>query len=348
MSVQTAPSRAGLLDSKDKQRLEDVGFMTCMTLTLLGNYAQTGHFGGPLAYTPYNVAVHLAGPEARRPAARLPAPEASLRRQVHARRRPLRADVLRAVDDHGRGALPEVQGDRRQEVLRGAEGRLPRDRRARIPPRRRRARRRCCRIRGSPTIRCSRRRRRAAAASTRCRATSNRSTRATTSTAALRASGLALAAGKAAFWDMVGAPVGQPKVIAFEGEFALCAGHAQELKTQALALKVGKRLRVMFSENNAGIDDSLMGGVIDSKYTGYDFVEQWKSYGWNVMTMAERTRLRPDRRRAQGDGRRRSGRSPADHRHRQDDQGLLADGVERQDRRRRPIRWSGIRAIRTR
>ena len=98
--------------------------------------------------------------------------------------------------------------------------------------------------------------------------------------------GLASAAGKAAFWDMVGAPVNQPKVIAFEGEFALCAGHAQELKTQALALKVGKRLRVMFSENNAGIDDSLMGGVIDSKYTGYDFVEQWKSYGWNVMTMA--------------------------------------------------------------
>ena len=33
-----------------------------MTLTLLGNYAQTGHFGGPLAYTPFNVAAHLAGP----------------------------------------------------------------------------------------------------------------------------------------------------------------------------------------------------------------------------------------------------------------------------------------------
>src|ERR687892_2765546 len=63
MSVQTAPSRTALLDPKDKQRLEDVGFMTCMTLTLLGNYAQTGHFGGPLAYTPYNVAIHLAGPE---------------------------------------------------------------------------------------------------------------------------------------------------------------------------------------------------------------------------------------------------------------------------------------------
>src|SRR5437899_7324406 len=47
----------------DRQRVEDIGFMTCMTLVLLGNYAQTGHFGGPLAYTPYNVALHLAGPE---------------------------------------------------------------------------------------------------------------------------------------------------------------------------------------------------------------------------------------------------------------------------------------------
>ena len=37
--------------------------MTCMTLVLLGNYAQTGHFGGPLAYTPFNVAAHLLGPE---------------------------------------------------------------------------------------------------------------------------------------------------------------------------------------------------------------------------------------------------------------------------------------------
>ena len=43
--------------------LDDVGYMTCMTLVLLGNYAQTGHLGGPLAYTPYNVAAHLVGPE---------------------------------------------------------------------------------------------------------------------------------------------------------------------------------------------------------------------------------------------------------------------------------------------
>ena len=45
------------------KRLEDIGYMTCMTLTLLGNYAQTGHFGGPLAYTAYNILTHLVGPE---------------------------------------------------------------------------------------------------------------------------------------------------------------------------------------------------------------------------------------------------------------------------------------------
>ena len=47
----------------DKSRLEEVGWLTSMTLVLLGNYAQTGHFGGPLAYTPFTVATHLAGPE---------------------------------------------------------------------------------------------------------------------------------------------------------------------------------------------------------------------------------------------------------------------------------------------
>src|SRR5437899_580844 len=59
----TNPTAVGPLNGGfDRERLEDVGFMTCMTLTLLGNYAQTGHFGGPLAYTPYNVSAHLAGP----------------------------------------------------------------------------------------------------------------------------------------------------------------------------------------------------------------------------------------------------------------------------------------------
>src|SRR5262249_14963890 len=62
-STQAAPiSAQAILLPAERQRLEDIGFMTCMTLTLLGNYAQTGHFGGPLAYTPFNVAAHLIGP----------------------------------------------------------------------------------------------------------------------------------------------------------------------------------------------------------------------------------------------------------------------------------------------
>ena len=64
MSVHASPrSDTALKLPYERRPLEDVGFMTCMTLTLLGNYAQTGHFGGPLAYTPFNVAAHLAGPE---------------------------------------------------------------------------------------------------------------------------------------------------------------------------------------------------------------------------------------------------------------------------------------------
>src|SRR5262249_28138421 len=99
--------------------------------------------------------------------------------------------------------------------------------------------------------------------------------------------GIATAAGKAAFWDIAGASLEGPKVIAFEGEFAMTEGHAQELKTQAIALQVGKRLRVMISDNNAGIDDSLLGGVIDTKYSAYRLIDQWTSYGWNVFEVKD-------------------------------------------------------------
>ena len=58
---------------------------------------------------------------------------------------------------------------------------------------------------------------------------------------------------------MVGRRTAAPKIIALEGEFAMTEGHAQELKTQALALQVGKRLRVILSDNNAGIDDVAAG-----------------------------------------------------------------------------------------
>jgi hypothetical protein len=44
----------------DRERIEDIGYMTCMTL-LLGNYAQTGHFA-PLP-THRQRRAHLAGLE---------------------------------------------------------------------------------------------------------------------------------------------------------------------------------------------------------------------------------------------------------------------------------------------
>src|SRR3569833_3028037 len=97
--------------------------------------------------------------------------------------------------------------------------------------------------------------------------------------------GVATAAGKAAFWDMAGAGIDAPKIIALEGEFAMTEGQAQELKTQALAMQVGKRMRIYLSDNNAGIDDALHGGVIPKAYADqYDLVAQWTSYGWNVFT----------------------------------------------------------------
>ena len=96
--------------------------------------------------------------------------------------------------------------------------------------------------------------------------------------------GIATAAGKAMFWDFIGAPSSM-KVIAFEGEFAMTEGHAQELKTTALAQQVGKRLRILLSYNNAGIDDSLLGGVIKPQYEGHDIAQQWSSYGWNVLSV---------------------------------------------------------------
>ena len=97
----------------DRERMEDVGFMTCMTLALLGNYAQTGHFGGPLAYTPFNVVTHLAGPDngGLRYDYRRPKHPYSDKFMLAAG--PLRADLLRAVDDHGRGARAPASGDRR-------------------------------------------------------------------------------------------------------------------------------------------------------------------------------------------------------------------------------------------
>jgi hypothetical protein len=49
------------LDDIERKHMEDVGKLTAMGIVILGNYSQTGHFGGPLAYTPATVYTHLAG-----------------------------------------------------------------------------------------------------------------------------------------------------------------------------------------------------------------------------------------------------------------------------------------------
>ncbi len=262
--------------------LDDIGYMTCMTLVLLGNYAQTGHLGGPLAYTPYNVAVHLAGPENgglrydyRRPkhpysdkfmlAAGHSIPTCyalwMIMGQALYRKYQQTGDPRYHVDPHvamlpidalgfrrGAGALKTLLHETDLEdhpLFAQAKGR-----------------------------------------GIRALAGHAESTDVTNDVnGGPSGIGIATAAGKAAFWDIVGAPE-SPKVIALEGEFALTEGHAQELKTQALALQVGKRLRVMVSDNNAGIDDRLIGGVIAAQFDGYDLVNQWTSYGWNVFTLS--------------------------------------------------------------
>jgi transketolase len=285
MSVQTSRlSRTASPASYERQRLEDVGFMTCMTLTLLGNYAQTGHFGGPLAYTPFNVAAHLVGPELgglrydyRRPkhpygdkfmlAAGHCAPTCyalwmilgqALYRKHQAtgdRRYHVAPDVAMLPVDalgfrRGAGALKSLLAD---------QG-----------------------LADHPLF--------AQAKKRGIRALSGHieSTDVTNDVnGGPSGVGIASAAGKAAFWDIVGAPMGTPKIIAFEGEFAMTEGHAQELKTQAIALQVGKRLRIFLSDNNAGIDDSLIGGVVPAAFRGYRLIDQWTSYGWNVFSLPD-------------------------------------------------------------
>src|SRR2546429_6557273 len=72
--------------------------------------------------------------------------------------------------------------------------------------------------------------------------------------------GIATSAGKAAFWDFIGAAAGSPKIVAVEGGFAMCAGHAQGLETQALPLQVGKRPRIFLSANHPGLHRALNRG----------------------------------------------------------------------------------------
>lgn len=262
----------------DRERFEDIGYMTCMTLVLLGNYAQTGHFGGPLAYTPYNVAIHLAGPEL-----------GGLRYDYRQPKHPF-GDKFMLAGGHNIPtgyALWMIMGEAmaRKHAATGAARYYVDPQLAILPVDALGFRR------GAGALKTLLKEHdledhplfaQAKLRGIRALAGHAETTDVTNDVnGGPSGIGIATAAGKAAFWDVIGATT-SPKVLAFEGEFAMTEGHAQELKTQALALQVGKRLRILLSNNNAGIDDTLLSGVIDSKYDSYRIEEQWTSYGWNV------------------------------------------------------------------
>ena len=267
----------------DQERIEDIGYMTCMTLVLLGNYAQTGHFGGPLAYTPYNVALHLAGPELgglrydyRKPkhpfcdkfmlagGHNIPTAYAlwMIMGESMARRHSATGDSSYYVAPEISMLPIDALGFRRGA---GALKTLLKDLGLDDDPLFAQAE-----IRGIRSL------------------AGHAETTDLTNDVNGGPSGIgvATAAGKAAFWNFMGAP-DSLKVLALEGEFAMTEGHAQELKTQGLAMQVGKRLRILISYNNAGIDDTLVGGVVDAKYKQYQLEDQWTSYGWNVFPLED-------------------------------------------------------------
>ena len=269
------------LPDYEKSRLEDIGFMTAMTLVVMGNYAQTGHFGGPLAYTPYTVTLHLAGSDLgglrfdyRRPKH----PYADKFMLAGGHNAPVTYALWMIMGEalarkHHKTGDARYSADPRQAMLsidalgfrrgRGALESLLSDNDLKDHPTMAQAK-----IRGIRSL-----------------AGHAESTDLTNDVnGGPSGIGIATAAGKAAFWDMVGAP-DSLKVIAIEGEFALTSGHSQEMKTQAVAQKVGKRLRILLSYNNAGIDDRLVGGVIGSEHEAYRLEDQWASYGWNVLTL---------------------------------------------------------------
>ncbi len=270
-----------VLPDEEKRRIEDVGFLTAMTLVMLGNYAQTGHFGGPLAYTPYTVTTHLLGPERgglrfdyRRPkhpyadkfmlAGGHNAPVTyalwMIMGEALARKYAETGDSRYYVDPKQGMLSIDALGFRRGM---GALKTLLQENNLEDHPLMAQAK-----IRGIRAL-----------------AGHSETTDLTNDVnGGPSGIGIATAAGKAAFWDMVGAP-DTLKIMAIEGEFALTSGHSQELKTQAVAQQVGKRLRLLLSYNNAGIDDELVGGVVGPQYEAYRLQDQWASYGWNVLTL---------------------------------------------------------------
>ena len=280
---QVASARIVNVPAYDRERLEDVGFLASMTFVLMGNYHQTGHFGGPTAYMPYTVATHLAGPENggltfdyRRPkhpfadkfmlagGHNAPATYAlwMIMGEALSQKHATTGDDRYKADPKSSMLSIDALGFRRGA---GALATILEENDLVDHPAMAQAK-----IRG-------------------IRALSGHS-ETTDLTNDVNGGpsgiGIATAAGKAAFWDMMGADPSL-KIIALEGEFALTSGHSQEFKTQAVAQRVGKRLRVLMSYNNAGIDDELVGSVV--KEDTYRIEDQWSSYGWNVLKVDDAT-----------------------------------------------------------
>ncbi len=280
---QVASARTVNVPGYDRERLEDVGFLASMTFVLMCNYHQTGHFGGPTAYMPYTVATHLAGPENggmtfdyRRPkhpfadkfmlagGHNAPATYAlwMIMGEALSQKHATTGDDRYKADPKASMLSIDALGFRRGA---GALATILEENDLVDHPAMAQAK-----IRG-------------------IRALSGHS-ETTDLTNDVNGGpsgiGIATAAGKAAFWDMMGADPSL-KIIAIEGEFALTSGHSQEFKTQAVAQRVGKRLRVLMSYNNAGIDDELVGSVV--KEDTYRIEDQWSSYGWNVLKVDDAT-----------------------------------------------------------
>ena len=276
-------AREVTLPDFDKQYLDDVSFVTAMTLVLMGNYCQTGHFGGPLAYTPYTVASHLIGPE-------LGGLKYDYRRPKH----PF-SDKFMLAGGHNAPvtyALWMVLGEAlyRKHQTTGDKKYLADYDQTLLPIdcigfRRSKKGMETILSENGLTVHPSMKQ--AKVRGIRALSGHSESTDVTNDVnGGPSGIGIATAAGKATFWDIIGAPE-SPKVMAVEGEFAMTSGHSQEMKTQAVAQQVGKRLRVLMSYNNAGIDDELVGGVIQPQYDSYRIVDQWTSYGWNVFTVED-------------------------------------------------------------
>ncbi|MCE2454383.1 MAG: hypothetical protein J4G12_00990 [Gemmatimonadetes bacterium] len=270
------------LPAYDKERFEEVSFLTAMLLTILGNYRGSGHFGGPLAYTPYNVAAHLAGPE-------LGGLSYDLREPKH----PF-ADRFMLSGGH---CIPTCYA--LWMILYAALGRQHRatgDPRYGFDPEDAVLPVDCLGFRRSPGavktllddlgLADHPLFREAGIRGIRPLMGHAESTDVTNDVnGGPSGIGISTSAGKAVFWDYAGAPESL-KILALEGEFAMTEGHAQELKTAAVAQRVGKRLRILLSYNNAGIDDELVGGVV-ADVDGYDLAQQWSSYGWNVLSLED-------------------------------------------------------------